>query len=101
MKRTIALKPRTATDYRSRMNRVLDHLARHLDAELSVTELARVAHFSPFHFHRVFRGMTGESVAGLVRRLRLERAARTLRQSEASVLDVAFAAGYGSPEAFT
>jgi AraC family transcriptional regulator len=60
-----------------------------------------VAHFSPFHFHRIFRGMTGESVAGLVRRLRLERAASALRRSDVSVLEVALEAGYGSPEAFS
>jgi AraC family transcriptional regulator len=95
------MKPTTETDYRGRMNRVLDHLASHLDAELGVAELARIAYFSPFHFHRVFRGMTGESVAGLVRRLRLEHAARALRQSDGSVLDIALGAGYGSPEAFS
>jgi AraC-like DNA-binding protein len=39
--------------------------------EASLAELARIANFSPFHFHRLFRAMTGESAAGLVRRLRL------------------------------
>jgi AraC family transcriptional regulator len=94
------MKPRTADDYRSRLGRVLDHLSAHLDDELNLADLARIAHFSPYHFHRIFRSVTGESVAGLVRRLRLERAARALRQSDASVLDIALTAGYGTPEAF-
>jgi AraC family transcriptional regulator len=95
------MKPATAIDYRARLNRVLDHLARHLDDELGVAELAQAASFSPYHFHRMFRGVTGETVAGLVRRLRLERAGRALRTSDASVIEIALAAGYGSPEAFT
>jgi AraC family transcriptional regulator len=100
MQRLTALKPRTANDYRARLGRVLQHLTLHLDADHRVGDLARIAHFSPFHFHRIFRGVTGESVAGLVRRLRLERAALALRRSDASVIAVALDAGYGSPEAF-
>jgi len=49
----------------------------------------------------MFRAMTGESVASLVRRLRLETAGRALREHDGSVTDVALAAGYGSPESFT
>jgi AraC family transcriptional regulator len=95
------MKPVTTNDYLARLNRVLDHLARHLDDELGIAELAAVAAFSPYHFHRIFRGVTGETVAGLVRRLRLERAARALRKPGASVTDAALGAGYGSPEAFS
>jgi AraC family transcriptional regulator len=95
------MKTVTSNDYRARIDRVLAYLADHLDADLSVAELARIAHFSPYHFHRMFRAMTGESVAALVRRQRLETAGRALRESDGSVTDVAFAAGYGSTEAFT
>jgi AraC family transcriptional regulator len=49
----------------------------------------------------MFRAMTGESVAALVRRLRLETAGRALRERDGSVIDVALAAGYSSPEGFT
>ncbi len=95
------MKAATSNACRARIDRVLTHLADHLDADLSVAELARIAHFSPYHFHRMFRAMTGESVAALVRRLRLETAGRALREHDGSVTDVALAAGYGSPEAFT
>jgi len=95
------MKAATSNDCRARIDRVLTHLADHLDADLSVAELARIAHFSPYHFHRMFRAMTGESVAAVVRRLRLETAGRALRERDGSVTDVALAAGYGSPEAFT
>jgi AraC family transcriptional regulator len=96
---TLAFKPRTAIDYQTRINRVLAHMTANLDAEMSIEELARVANLSAFHFHRVFRAITGETIGGLIRRLRLERAGQALRRGE-PLIEVALAAGYGSPEAF-
>lgn len=94
---------RTATlqDYKRRMLRVLVHIQQHLDDRLALEELAGLASFSPCHFHRVFKGMVGESVKEHVRRLRLERAASQLKLGPASVTDIAFDAGYESHEAFT
>ncbi|MCP4711919.1 MAG: AraC family transcriptional regulator, partial [Planctomycetes bacterium] len=72
-----------------------------LDQELSLDELAEVACFSQFHFHRIFSGMVGESVKQFVRRLRLERAAEQLRQTEKSIIEIALTAGYETHESFT
>lgn len=80
---------------------VVDHVQRHLDDELDAGALAELSGFSRHHFHRVFRGATGESVMGFCRRLRLERAAQQLRYGDASVTEIAFDVGYGSHEAFT
>lgn len=87
--------------YHERIGSVLDHILRHLDDDLSLDRLARIAHFSPFHFHRIFTGMVGESVMALVRRLRLERAARQLADSPRPVIEVALNAGYETQESFT
>ena len=95
------MKTVTLGEYKRRMLRVLVHIQRHLDEPLALEELARVACFSPYHFHRVFKGMVGEPVKEHVRRLRLERAAQRLRQGHASVIDIALDAGYLSHEAFT
>lgn len=94
---------RTATriDYEHRVLRVLVHLQHQLDSAPDLNELARIASFSPYHFHRVFRGLVGESVGEHVRRLRLERAAWQLKRGAESILNVALAAGYESHEAFT
>ncbi len=81
--------------------RVTDHMHAHLDDDVAPERLAELAAMSLHHFHRVFRGMTGESVMGFVRRLRLERAAQQLKFGNQSVTDVAFASGYGSHEGFT
>lgn len=90
----------TLYDYKRRMQKVLGHIQLHLDDPLPLDELAGVASFSPYHFHRVFRGMVGEPVKEYVRRLRLERAAMRLHAG-AAVTEVAFEAGYESHEAFT
>jgi AraC family transcriptional regulator len=95
----LAFKRRTAIDYHARINRVLARISDHLDAGLSTEDLAGVANFSAFHFHRIFRAITGETVGGLVRRLRLERAGQALRRGE-PLIEVALGAHYGSPEAF-
>ena len=84
-----------------RILRVVDHIQGRLDEEIAPEELARVAAFSLHHFHRVFRGMTGESVMAFVRRLRLERSARRLKHGDSRVTEIALSSGYGSHEAFT
>ena len=94
------IRKETQRDYFERIRRVLEHIQRHLDDELDLAALARVASFSPHHFHRVFRGMTGESVAEHVRRLRLERAAQMLKGSRRPVTRLAFEAGYETHESF-
>jgi AraC family transcriptional regulator len=78
----------TWDDYQQRVGRAIQHLEQHLEGDLSLPELAGVASFSPFHFHRVFRALTGEGVAEHVRWLRLERAAARLRNTSRSVLEI-------------
>ncbi len=95
------MKPDSRQDYEERVLRVLVHIQSHLDEALSLDELARVASFSPYHFHRIFRGMVGESVQAHVRRLRLERAAHRLKFGDDAVTRIAFDAGYEAHEAFT
>lgn len=94
-------KNQTARDYTERVLRVLVHIQKHLDDELSLDDLAAVARFSPFHFHRIFRGMVGESVKEHVRRLRVERAAHLLKFSDEQVVRLALDAGYETHESFT
>jgi AraC family transcriptional regulator len=91
----------TWNDYIERILRVLTHIQEHLDDALDLEELARVACFSSFHFHRVFAAMTGETIADHVRRLRLERAAMELRSGAKQVIQLALDAGYEAHEAFT
>jgi AraC family transcriptional regulator len=91
----------TRSDYAVRLERVLGWLAENLDDALDLTRLADVACMSPYHFHRIYHAMQGETVADTVRRLRLHRAAVELITGELPVPTVAQRAGYGSQAAFT
>jgi len=91
----------TERDYEQRLLRVQQWVQEHLDEPLEPQSMARAAHFSMHHFHRVFRAQMGETVMHHVRRLRLERAARKLRSTELRIIELALEAGYESHEAFT
>ncbi|MBO9646895.1 MAG: AraC family transcriptional regulator [Variovorax sp.] len=88
--------------YVARINRVIDHIDGHLADPLDLASLAQVAHFSSWHFHRVFQSMTGETLADRVRRRRLEVAAgRLLFLPPEPVLVIAMDVGFGSAPVFT
>jgi AraC family transcriptional regulator len=95
------VKPDTRSYYVERVQHVVEHIAVHLDEALDLQRLAAEAGLSPFHFHRVFRGMVGETPVELIRRLRMERAAWQLFKTANSVTQIAFDAGYETHEAFT
>jgi len=80
---------------------VLAFIQQHLDEEIPLEQFAKVAHFSPYHFHRIFTGMVGESFKEHIRRFRLQRAAMRLKHTDRSVLEIALEAGYETHEAFT
>lgn len=90
----------TRNGYTEGLERVVGYILANLDGGLEPRVLADRAGFSLYHFHRIFRGMMGESLGEFVRRLRLERAAARLLDG-ASVTETAFDAGYESHEAFT
>jgi AraC family transcriptional regulator len=95
------MKPETRSFYEQAVQQAIEHIALNLDDALDLESLASTACLSPFHFHRVFRGMVGETPLELIRRLRLERAAWRLIERDQAVTEVAFDAGYETHEAFT
>jgi AraC family transcriptional regulator len=95
------VKAETRSFYEAAVERTVAHIARTLDQALDLAALARAAALSPFHFHRVFRGMVGETPLEMHRRLRLERAARQIVESDVAITTIAFDAGYETHEAFT
>ena len=90
------------SEYEDRMHRVLGHIDAHLDEQLVLATLAEVAHFSPFHFHRLFSAWMGETLGDYLRRRRVEVAAmRLAAQPRTRILNIALSVGFGSAEAFT
>ncbi|WP_233221999.1 AraC family transcriptional regulator [Allosphingosinicella deserti] len=90
-----------ATAYRERMLRVLDHVDRNLDGDLTLDALSAVAAFSKHHFHRQFSAMFGLSVHRYVQLARLKRASyRLVFREEVPIIEIALDSGYEAPEAF-
>lgn len=92
----------TAVDrYRARMLKVLDHIDRRLDGDLDLDAVASVAAFSKFHFHRQFKATFGLSLHRYVQLARLRRASgRLADRAGPSITEIAFDAGYQTPDAF-
>ena len=88
--------------YTQRINLVIDHIRQHLTDDLSLAALANIAGFSPFHFHRIFKTLTGETIADLTLRLRLERAAALLKGApRLRITDAALECGFVSTAHFS
>jgi AraC family transcriptional regulator len=88
-------------NHHARMQRVLDHIDRHLDEDLDLDALSSVAAYSKYHFHRQFTATFGLSVHRYVQLARMKRASYRLAYTDAqSVTDIAMDAGYDAPDAF-
>jgi AraC family transcriptional regulator len=88
-------------EYRARINRVIDHIEGNYDRNLTLRELAEVASFSPYHFHRVFRSTVGETLYSFIQRLRLEKAAiKLVRSPRQSITSIGLECGFSNSSAF-
>ncbi|MFI7595587.1 helix-turn-helix domain-containing protein [Micromonospora sp. NPDC049359] len=83
-----------------RLNEAMAHIERHLDQQIEVTDLARIALTSEYHFRRLFSALAGMPLSEYVRRRRLTVAGAHVLAGERTLLDIAVRYGYGSAEAF-
>ncbi len=94
--------PKSPPDYVQRVNWAIDFVLEQLSRPIKLDDVARVACFSPFHFHRVFRSLMGETLADFITRVRLERAMSMLtRDPRKSITQIALACGFVSPSNFS
>lgn len=88
--------------YKERIQRVIDFIGKHLNEELELEELCRVACFSKYHFHRLFTAYTGIPLMGYIKWLRLKRAAHQLiTLKEETIINIALDAGFETHESFS
>ncbi|WP_147677730.1 AraC family transcriptional regulator [Algibacter pacificus] len=90
-------------DYINRVNKALKHIDLHLDSDtLSLENISKVALFSPFHFHRIFKSIVGETLNAYINRKRLEKAAAGLiHKKDCTITELALQSGFSSNSAFT
>jgi AraC family transcriptional regulator len=94
------MKSGTEREYRRRIARVVAAIVAEPSAPHTVESLSAIAHVSPYHFHRIYKSLTGETIAETVQRLRLADAANRLTNNLDTVTDVAANVGYDSAQAF-
>jgi AraC-like DNA-binding protein len=99
--RVKAVKGSTRDEILRRLCIARDVLDGGLDERLRLDELARRSHLSPFHLHRHFRRVFGETPQAYRTRRRLDRAASTLRSTTTRVTDIALEAGFASLGSFS
>jgi AraC family transcriptional regulator len=87
-------------DYEVCIQRTLDYIEENLHERITLEELAELACFSPFHYHRVFQFLVGETVMEYVRKRRLTHAAQRLLKSDEKVIDIALDLGFQYHESF-
>lgn len=92
---------RPFVSYEDKLNRLLTYIYDNIDEDLSLDTLADIACMSRYHWHRVFRAMTGETLAAVVRRMRLNIAANTLIHEDTPVRKIAEQVGYKNLASFS
>jgi AraC family transcriptional regulator len=93
-------KQQTQASYETRLNRVADYIYEHLEEDIRLDSLAEIACLSPYHWHRIYTAMRGETINATIRRLRLLRAADRLANSDIPIKAIAERAGYSTADAF-
>ncbi len=89
-------------DYIKRINLALKFIDHHLDSKLSLESIAEIAHYSPFHFHRIFKAIIGETLNSYINRRRIEKTASVLlHKQEVSITELSLQYGFTSNSSFT
>lgn len=86
--------------YVQKINKAIDYIEVNYDKKLTTKELAKVSAFSEYHFHRLFKLITGETVNNYIKRLKMGKAKRNLVINSEAITDIALNYGYNSSANF-
>jgi len=87
-------------DYIARLNSVFEYIDSHLTEKLTLEKMTEVAHYSKFHFERMFKVFTSKSFYQYLKERRISYAESLLLDPKSSTIDVALNSGFGSVSAF-
>jgi len=88
-------------DYNNRITRVFEFIDDNIETNLSLQKLAEIACFSPFHFHRIFKFITGERLNEYVKRRRIEKSALELLHTHDTTTAIAHKFGFSDNSSFS
>ena len=88
--------------YKERIHQAIDYISEHLSEDIPLEKLATVACFSPFHFHRIFSAVLGETPRDYIERSRMEKAAKLIcLKQNIAIADIASTCGFSSASSFS
>lgn len=82
------------------VQRMQDYIESHLYEEITLADLAKVSHYSPWYSYRLFSKWINTTLADYIRRLRLTKSALKLRDDPCTITEIAFALGFESVEGY-
>ncbi|SEM32052.1 AraC family transcriptional regulator [Aquimarina amphilecti] len=96
------LEQKSNKEYIHRINLALGYIDEHLDSDLSLDIVADISMYSPYHFHRIFKAVIGETLNIYINRKRIEKMAAVLmHQKEVSITELSMQYGFNSNSSFT
>lgn len=89
-------------EYTARINRVMDYIAKNLDKAIDLSVMAEIASFSPYHFHRIFTFVVGETPNNFLSRVKLEKAGQLLQDNQkVAISEIAYQCGFLNVSSFS
>ncbi|WP_164465149.1 AraC family transcriptional regulator [Chryseobacterium lactis] len=89
-------------EYKKRIVKTIRYIDENLDADLSLEKIAGISAYSPFHFHRIFKLITGETLQNYIIRKRTEKSAFFLAlRKDVGIKDICFELGFSNHSVFT
>ena len=84
------------------INKALHYIEQHLESDVSLESVSKIAHYSPFHFHRIFKAFTNETLNQYISRKRVEKASAVLlRKTDVTISELSTRYGFTSNSSFT
>ncbi|MCU6500538.1 helix-turn-helix domain-containing protein [Rugamonas sp. A1-17] len=88
-------------NYLNQIQQGIDFIETYLEEDIALTTVAGEAGLSQWHYQRIFKALTKETLKTYIRSRRLANALEKLLETRLGILDIAILAGYNSQEAFT
>lgn len=82
------------------VEKAIEYIEKNLNETLDLYKIAKVAAYSPYHFSRIFKQVTGENIKDMIKRLRLAQSTRELIYQDSSITNIGLNIGYETPSSF-
>lgn len=85
----------------SNVEKAKQYIDRNYSRELTLNEVSRQVHVSPYYFSKIFKEETGQNFIEYLTQTRMEQAKFLLRTSSMSIKEICFSIGYSDPNYFS